>query len=66
VNITDVETIPDSWISPVQYYAAHQAKYQEQSYGESELFKSEYQKKIQNVLSTSFTRRLPTQYLQVN
>lgn len=66
VNLGDVETIPDSWISPVSYYAAHQAKYQEQSYGESELFKAEYQKKVQNTLSTAFTRRLPTQYLQVN
>ena len=64
VNLGDVETLSNSWISPVQYYAAHKAKYQEQSYGESEIFKSEYIKRIQNVLSTSFTRRLPSPYSQ--
>jgi hypothetical protein len=46
----------------VAYYAAHKAKYQEQSYGESEIFKQEYTKQILGALNSTFTRRLPSVY----
>lgn len=62
VDDTTVEQIPDPWTEPVKYYAAHQAKYQEQSYGESEIFKQEYVKQVQQVLASTFTRRMPDPY----
>lgn len=62
VSPTDVDSIPDPWTSPVAYYAAHKAKYFEQSYGESEIFKQEYIKQVQQVLASTFTRRLPSPY----
>jgi hypothetical protein len=42
--------------------AAHKAKYQEQSYGESEIFKQEYTKQVLGALNSTFTRRLPSAY----
>ena len=63
VALTDVETnIPEPWQDPVPFYAAHIAKYKEQSYGEAELFKNQYLAKTQNVLSSTFTRRMPDPY----
>ena len=64
VNGTDVDPIPDPWTSPVPYYASSVAKFKEQSFGESEIFKNEYIKKAQNVLAQSYTRRIPTPYSQ--
>jgi hypothetical protein len=65
VNATDVEPLPAPYTDVVPFYAAHLAKYKEQSYGEAELFKNEYTKKLLNVLSTSFTRRMPDPYSTV-
>ena len=63
VSLSDVEVnIPQPWQDPVPYYAAHIAKYKEQSYGEAELFKNQYLSKVQNVLSSTFTRRMPDPY----
>jgi hypothetical protein len=63
VNLSDVETsMPDIWTEPVAYYAANIAKYKEQSYGEAELFKRQYDSKVQNLLSSTFTRRMPDPY----
>ena len=63
VALTDVETnIPEPWQDPVPFYAAHIAKFKEQSYGEAELFKNQYLAKTQNVLSSTFTRRMPDPY----
>jgi len=64
VNNTDVDEIPDIWTQPVAYYASHTAKFKEQSYGEAEIFKQQYIKNAQNLVSTTFTRRLPTAYSQ--
>lgn len=61
-NNTDVDTIPDIFTSPVSFYACHLAKHQEQAYGEAEIFKQEYIKKLQNVIATSYTRRIPNPY----
>ena len=62
VDDTSIEQIPDPFTSPVAFYACHQAKYKEQSYGESEIFKQEYTKRTQNVLASTYTRRMPNPY----
>ena len=59
-STTDV--INDPYTSPVQFYAAYLAKYYEQSYGEAEIYKQEYNKHAQSVLNTVFTRRVPSVY----
>ncbi len=56
---TDIQS---PFYEAVAYYAAHKAKYQEQSYGESEIFKQEYTKQILGALNSTFTRRLPSVY----
>jgi len=58
----DVDTIIDPYSTAVQYYAAYKAKFYEQSYGESEIFKQQYDKHILNVLNSVFTRRIPDLY----
>jgi hypothetical protein len=65
VNNADVDQIPIEFTGPVAFYACHQAKYKEQAYGESEIFKQEYIKKAQNVLATTYTRRMPSPYSSV-
>ena len=63
VFLTDPELdIPHPWQNPVPFYAAYLAKYKEQSYGEAELFKQQYSMQMQNVLSSTFTRRMPDPY----
>jgi hypothetical protein len=59
---SDVETLPTPFTEAVPFYAAYIAKYQEQSYGEAEIFKQEYSKHVMEALNTTFTRRLPTPY----
>ena len=56
---TDIQS---PFYEAVAYYAAHKAKYQEQSSGESEIFKQEYTKQILGALNSTFTRRLPSVY----
>lgn len=56
------DDIPSPFYEAVAYYAAHKAKYQEQSYGESEIFKQEYTKQILGALNSTFTRRIPSVY----
>lgn len=58
----EVDNIPDPYTSPVAYYAAYKAKFKEQSYGESQIFKQEYQRQVQAVLNSVFTRRMPNVY----
>ena len=61
--LDDVDTdIVDPLKDPVPFYAAYMAKFKEQSYGEAELFKQQYVQQLQNVLSTTFTRRMPDPY----
>jgi len=62
VDDTSTEQIPSPFTDPVAFYACHQAKYKEQSYGESEIFKQEYVKRVQNVLASTYTRRMPSPY----
>lgn len=59
------DPINDPYTVPVPYYAAYKAKFKEQSYGESEIFKQQYDKQIQAVLNSVFTRRIPDPYSSV-
>lgn len=66
VSLSDNETqLVAPYTAPVAYYAAHKAKYFEQSYGESEIFKQEYTKQVLATLNSTFTRRLPQPYAQL-
>ena len=62
VDNTTTEQIPAWFTSPISYYASHIAKFKEQSFGESEIFRQQYIQKMQNVLATSYTRRIPNPY----
>ena len=63
VTLDQVDTdVPHPWQNPIPFYAAYLAKYKEQSYGEAELFKQQYSMQMQNVLSSTFTRRMPDPY----
>ena len=59
-TVTDV--ITDPYSTCVKFYAAYLAKFYEQSFGESEIFKQEYLKQATSVLNTTFTRRIPSTY----
>ena len=60
IYATDV--INDPYTTCVKFYAAYLAKFYEQSYGESEIFKQEYTKQAGSVLNSVFTRRIPSVY----
>lgn len=62
VNTTDVETLNYPWTDPVPYYAAHKAKFKEQSYKEAEVFLQEYKKRIISAIGASGMRRIPNVY----
>jgi hypothetical protein len=62
VNSTDTDNILIPWSNPIQFYAAYQAKFYEQSFGESELFKQQYISQVQSVLAGTNTRRMPNPY----
>ena len=62
VSLTDIDTINVPYSDPVKYYAAHLAKYYEQSFGEAEIYLQQYKMKTQSVLATTFTRRMPDPY----
>ena len=63
VALNDIETdVPQPWQNPIPFYAAYMAKFKEQSYGEAELFKNQYQMQMQNVLNQTYTRRMPDPY----
>lgn len=59
---TDVDEILDPYTDPVAYHACYKAKYKEQSFGEAEIFKQEYINHVKDVLTSVFTRRMPTPY----
>lgn len=56
------DPIKDPYTTSVKFYAAYLAKYYEQSYGEAEIYKQEYNKQTAAVLTSIFTRRIPTPY----
>ena len=60
-----VDVINDPYTSCVKFYAAYLAKFYEQSYGESEIYKQEYMKQANAVLNSVFTRRIPSAFSNV-
>jgi hypothetical protein len=62
VNLNDTDTINEPYDTVVQFYAAHLAKYYEQSFGEAEIYLQQYKQKAQSVLTSTFTRRIPDPY----
>jgi hypothetical protein len=63
IGTPDVQdTILDPWSTAVQYYAAYKAKFYEQSYGEAEIYQQQYNKKVLNILNSTYTRRIPNPY----
>ena len=56
------DTINDPYNTCVKFYAAYLAKYYEQSFGEAEIYKQEYQKHVTSALNSVFTRRIPSVY----
>jgi len=61
-NSGATDPIKDPYTTSVKFYAAYLAKYYEQSYGEAEIYKQEYNKQTSAVLTSIFTRRIPTPY----
>lgn len=58
----DVDELRSPWTMPVAYYAAHKAKYKEQSYAEAKIFEDQYRQKVREAIGSTYTRRLPTAY----
>ena len=63
VNLSDVDTINSPYTSPVAFYACYKAKFQEESFGESDIFKNQYISQARAVLASTSTRRIPTPYV---
>ena len=59
-NATD--SIVDPFTTAVKFYAAYLAKFYEQSFGESEIYKQQYEKQVGSILNSTFTRRIPSVY----
>jgi len=59
---TVADVINDPYTTAVKFYAAYLAKYYEQSFGEAEIYKQEYQRQIASIVNTIYTRRIPTIY----
>jgi hypothetical protein len=55
------DLIPPVAQDPIKFYAAYLAKFYDQSYGESETFKQQYQMRMLEVES-AYTRRIPNIY----
>lgn len=64
VNTTDVETIPQPFQDPVQYWAAFRAKFKEQSLGECRIFKDEYRTQGIAAMRAFRTWVVPNPYAQ--
>ena len=56
------DSINDPYSAAVPFYSAYLAKFYEQSFGESEIFKQEYLKQINSIINSVYTRRLPSIY----
>ena len=59
---TDVDVLVFPYSTPVAYYAAHKAKYKEQSYTEAQTFHQEYVSKCKAALVQTLTRSIPSLY----
>lgn len=59
---TDVSVVQYPYTECVPYYAAHVAKFQEQSYAESDKYLDLYQRKMQYAKRSMMMRKLPSVY----
>ena len=62
VNLTDVSVVEYPYTECIPYYAAHVAKFQEQSYAEAEKFLQIYQQKMLYSRRSVMMRMLPSAY----
>ena len=62
VNLTDVSVLQYPYTEAVPYYAAHVAKFQEQSYAEADKFLAMYTQKARYAIRSVMSRQLPTSY----
>ena len=62
VALTDTCVIKSPYNDPVQYYAAHLAKINEQAYDEGEKFLALYQQKMRYAIRSAMMRMLPSAY----
>lgn len=62
VSNNTVEEIPDLFTSPVKFFAAYLAKFKEQSYGESEMFRQRYTENVMQIARAYMTRVVPDPY----
>ncbi len=53
VSGAEVDVLIEPYSTPVAYFAAHKAKFKEQSYGESEIYKQQYVQEVRSVLVTT-------------
>ncbi len=56
------EVIPIPFTSPVPFFAAHLAKFKEQSYTDADTYENQYEKECARALGSSFTRRIRNPY----
>ena len=64
VNMSDQDAIVDPFTTAVAFYACYRAKFKEQSFGESDIFKQQYVRHIQAILVSIMTGRIPDPYSQ--
>jgi len=62
VSNSTAEPIPEPFTTPIKYYAAHLAKFREQSIGEAELFKQMYGKQVRTEAVAFMGRIIPDPY----
>jgi hypothetical protein len=60
VNDSTVEEILAPYTEPVKYYAAYLAKYNQQSFGEADLFQTQYANSVRQVIRSTAMRRIYT------
>jgi hypothetical protein len=62
VNTTDVSPVIYPYTDVLPFYAAHIAKFKEQSHNESDTFLVLYQRKLQHAIRSAMRRTLPSAY----
>jgi hypothetical protein len=62
IDNTTVDQLPIPFTEPVQYYAAYKAKWKEQSIGEAQVFKQQYQANLMMCARSWMTRLVPSAY----
>jgi hypothetical protein len=63
IDDTTVEQISPLFQAPIKYYAAHVCKFKQQSYGESiQVYEQQYNKRLDAVQRSIFTRRVGNVY----